>query len=168
MIRSLFIFHFTTTTATTTVATTTTTATTTAATTITTNATATAAATTTAIAALTIFRNCVFYLLQRLLSPTCCPFSASDYNNLIFSAFIGDRLSSSSLYQFHITLMRPGFSLSWNVEWLGSFPVPGIDPESVSQRLDRFIPRKPAIAVQLSISVYGVKVCAVDDEVFHY
>ncbi|EJW72270.1 hypothetical protein WUBG_16820, partial [Wuchereria bancrofti] len=65
-------------------ATTTTTATTTAATTITTNATATAAATTTAIAALTIFRNCVFYLLQRLLSPTCCPFSASDYNNLIF------------------------------------------------------------------------------------
>ncbi|VIO94858.1 Uncharacterized protein BM_BM6058 [Brugia malayi] len=60
--------------------------------------------------------------------------------------------------------MRPGFSLSWNVEWLGSFPVPGIDPESVSQRLDRFIPRKPPIAVQLSISVYGVKVCAVDDE----
>ncbi|CAG9536688.1 unnamed protein product [Cercopithifilaria johnstoni] len=60
--------------------------------------------------------------------------------------------------------MRPGFSLSWNVEWLGSFPVPGTDPESVSQRLDRFIPRKPAIAVQLSISVSGVKVCAIDGE----
>ncbi|VBB33627.1 unnamed protein product [Acanthocheilonema viteae] len=51
--------------------------------------------------------------------------------------------------------------------WLGSFPVPGTDPESVSQRLDRFIPRKSAIAVQLSVSVSGVKVCAIDDEVRH-
>ncbi|KAM3718467.1 EGFR adapter protein [Dirofilaria immitis] len=62
--------------------------------------------------------------------------------------------------------MRPGFSLSWNVEWLGSFPVPGTDAESISQRLDRFIPRKSAIAVQLSISASGVKVSTTinDDE----
>ncbi|VDK78214.1 unnamed protein product [Litomosoides sigmodontis] len=60
--------------------------------------------------------------------------------------------------------MRPGFSLTWNVEWLGSFPVPGTDLETVSQRLDRFTPRKSTIPVQLSISVFGVKVCAVDDE----
>ncbi|VDN85191.1 unnamed protein product [Brugia pahangi] len=158
MIRSLliihsFIFRFTTATATTTAATITTTATT-----ITTSTTATAATTTTTAAALTIFRNCLFYLLQRLLSPTCCPFSPSDYNNLIFSA--------SSVIVCRLPF--PNLVTHRCDPWLGSFPVPGIDPESVSQRLDRFIPRKPPIAVQLSISVYGVKVCAVDDEVFHY
>ncbi|VDN02241.1 unnamed protein product [Thelazia callipaeda] len=59
--------------------------------------------------------------------------------------------------------MRAAFALSWNVEWLGSFSVSGTDPETVSQRLDRFKPQKPAIAVQLSVSVSSVKVCPIDN-----
>ncbi|KHN84827.1 SH2 domain-containing protein 5 [Toxocara canis] len=60
--------------------------------------------------------------------------------------------------------MRSAFALSWNVQWLGSFPVSGTDPDTVSLRLDRFTPKTLPIAVQLSVSVIGVKVCALDDK----
>ncbi|VDM38297.1 unnamed protein product [Toxocara canis] len=50
-------------------------------------------------------------------------------------------------------------------QWLGSFPVSGTDPDTVSLRLDRFTPKTLPIAVQLSVSVIGVKVCALDDKV---
>ncbi|VDN23462.1 unnamed protein product [Gongylonema pulchrum] len=61
-------------------------------------------------------------------------------------------------------LMRPAFALSWNVEWLGSFPVAGTDEDSVARRLDRFVPSQEPVAVQLFVSVSGVKVCASNDE----
>ncbi|VDK24348.1 unnamed protein product [Anisakis simplex] len=49
-------------------------------------------------------------------------------------------------------------------KWIGSFPVSGTDPDTVSLRLDRFAPQLPPIPVQLSVSVIGVKVCANDDD----
>uniref|UniRef100_A0A9J2PBE5 PID domain-containing protein n=1 Tax=Ascaris lumbricoides TaxID=6252 RepID=A0A9J2PBE5_ASCLU len=64
--------------------------------------------------------------------------------------------------------MRSAFALSWNVQWLGSFPVSGTDPDTVSLRLDRFIPKAPPVAVQLSVSVVGVKVCTLEDKAISF
>lgn len=67
--------------------------------------------------------------------------------------------------EFSFAFYRKKFyKMKCNFQWLCSFPVPGTDPELVSQRLDRFILRKPTIPVQLSISVSGVKVCAVNEK----
>ncbi|VDN59092.1 unnamed protein product [Dracunculus medinensis] len=55
--------------------------------------------------------------------------------------------------------MRSAFALSWNVQWLGSFPVSGTDPETISRRLDRFSATSEPINVQFSVSLNGVRVC---------
>ncbi|ULU07134.1 hypothetical protein L3Y34_018720 [Caenorhabditis briggsae] len=59
-------------------------------------------------------------------------------------------------------LMASGFpSLSWNVQYIGSFPISGSHVDNLGKRIDSFVPAGSSVPqnVELSIAISGVKIC---------
>ncbi|KAL6736835.1 hypothetical protein Aduo_007140 [Ancylostoma duodenale] len=59
---------------------------------------------------------------------------------------------------YEVPDMRQHFALSWNVRYLGSFPISNTTPEHVSSRLENFQVPPNSRAVTLSVSLLGVRV----------
>ncbi|KAK6738315.1 hypothetical protein RB195_020433 [Necator americanus] len=59
---------------------------------------------------------------------------------------------------YEVPDMRQQFALSWNVRYLGSFPISNTTPEHVSYRLEHFQVPPTSKPVTLSVSLLGVRV----------
>ncbi|CAJ0604844.1 unnamed protein product [Cylicocyclus nassatus] len=59
---------------------------------------------------------------------------------------------------YEVPDMRQHFALSWNVRYLGSFPISNTTPEHVSSRLENFQVPPTSKPVTLSVSLLGVRV----------
>ncbi|CAB3411021.1 unnamed protein product [Caenorhabditis bovis] len=88
----------------------------------------------------------------------------STTSNTIFSQLSTSSTSSpthhySSVFPIHDDdePIMPHFALSWNVQYLGSFPISNLSTDSIGQRLERFQPLTTQ-NVELSVSLLGVRV----------
>ncbi|KAJ1352812.1 hypothetical protein KIN20_009234, partial [Parelaphostrongylus tenuis] len=64
---------------------------------------------------------------------------------------------SQSDNNYEVVNMRH-FALSWNVKYLGSFPISNTTPEHVTARLEKFQVQPNSKRVTLSVSLLGVSV----------
>ncbi|KAK5973202.1 PID domain-containing protein [Trichostrongylus colubriformis] len=59
---------------------------------------------------------------------------------------------------YEVPDMRQHFALSWNVKYLGSFPISNTTPDHVSSRLENFQVPPTSKSVTLSVSLLGVRI----------
>lgn len=68
------------------------------------------------------------------------------------------RCCSTQSDNYEVPDMRQHFALSWNVRYLGSFPISNTTPEHVSGRLESFQVPATSKPVTLSVSLLGVRI----------
>ncbi|XGW07299.1 hypothetical protein V3C99_010470 [Haemonchus contortus] len=68
------------------------------------------------------------------------------------------RCTSNPSDNYEVPDMRQHFALSWNVKYLGSFPISNTTPDHVSSRLENFQVPPTSKSVTLSVSLLGVRV----------
>ncbi|CCD72094.1 SH2 domain-containing protein [Caenorhabditis elegans] len=101
------------------------------------------------------------------LDETSSNSASTFYSDLLASSFSSAGGNSSFTCDYEDTnetsfIMSSGLpALSWNVQYIGSFPISGSYVDNLGRRIDSFQPTTSGgmQSVELSISVLGVKIC---------